>query len=154
MKPYILTVITVAILACGCSPIKHTRGNLVSVERQENITIGQSTKADVIAALGTPTTVAPFNDNIWYYVGEKTERIAFFEDNVTERKILALRFDDSGTLDTIAERDETSGQEVDLVSKETPTAGLKINILQQFLGNIGRFNKPNAPPANSSDNGR
>jgi hypothetical protein len=37
--------------------------------------------------------------------------------------------------------DEEESQEVTLVSRQTPTAGHKLSILEQLLGNVGRFVK-------------
>jgi outer membrane protein assembly factor BamE (lipoprotein component of BamABCDE complex) len=96
-------------------------------------------------ALGTPSTTAAFDDNTWYYFGETTQREAFYDPELIERHVLILRFDDGGLLSEVGTRDANSGREVTLVSRETPTAGHSFTVIEQILGNIGRFSDPAAP---------
>ena len=56
-----------------------------------------------------------------------------------------LRFDEGGLLSEVGTRDAGSGREVVLVSRETPTAGHSFTVIEQILGNIGRFRDPAAP---------
>ena len=44
-----------------------------------------------------------------------------------------------GRVDKISRLDETDGREVDLVKRETPSAGRELGLLEQLFGNIGRF---------------
>lgn len=37
--------------------------------------------------------------------------------------------------------DKSAGRELDIVDRETPTPGKDESILQQMLGNLGRFRK-------------
>ena len=131
---------TTLIGASACTPVVHTRGNLVDNDRLASITTGVSRKADVAAVLGTPTTTAPFDDSIWYYMGEKTANKAFFEHEVTERRVLAVKFDETGTVQDIQDVDQTEANDVRVVDATTPTAGKKMNMFQQFLSNLGKFN--------------
>ena len=133
-----------AVAFSACAPVVNTRGNLVDNERLGNLTPGISQKADVQAVLGTPTTTSPFDDNTWYYIGEITENIAFYEHDVTERRVLAIRFDENGTLRDIGEADETDAQDIETVDAKTPTAGKEVNAFQQIIGNLGKFNTERA----------
>lgn len=129
-----------AVCATACTPVVHTRGNLVDNDRLASITPGVSRKADVASVLGTPTTTAPFDDSVWYYMGEKTANKAFFEREITERRVLAVKFDEAGTVQEIQETDKAASQDIDIVNAETPTAGKKMNMFQQFFSNLGKFN--------------
>ncbi|WP_437378142.1 outer membrane protein assembly factor BamE [Inquilinus limosus] len=125
----------------ACSPRVATRGNLVEDYRLEQVHTGTSTKSDVATILGTPTTVSTFDDNVWYYIGQRVETVAFFEPEVTKRRVLRMQFDPTtGMLTDMKELSLQDGEQVALVSRETPTLGRRIGILEQFLGNIGRFN--------------
>ncbi|MDR6291236.1 outer membrane protein assembly factor BamE (lipoprotein component of BamABCDE complex) [Inquilinus ginsengisoli] len=131
----------VAAAVSACTPRVATRGNLVEDYRLEQVHTGTSTKADVSTILGTPTTVSTFDDNIWYYIGQRVETVAFFAPEVTQRRVLRMQFDPtSSTLTDVKEVNLADAQQVAMVSRETPTLGRRIGILEQFLGNIGRFN--------------
>lgn len=131
----------VAAALTACTPRVATRGNLVEDYRLEQVHTGTSTKADVATILGTPTTVSTFDDNTWYYIGQRVETVAFFAPDVTKRRVLRMQFDPAtSTLTDMKELNLEDGEQVALVSRETPTLGRRIGVLEQFLGNIGRFN--------------
>jgi outer membrane protein assembly factor BamE (lipoprotein component of BamABCDE complex) len=56
--------------------------------------------------------------------------------------VLVVRFDEQGILEEIGTLRGEDGQEVVLVSRETPTAGHELTLIEQIVGNIGRFNRP------------
>lgn len=127
-------------LAAGCSPTVDIRGHMPTAEALERLAPGIQSRNDVIEILGSPSMVATFGDETWYYVGEKTERIAFLEPEVLERTVIALRFDPNGRLTAIDRLGLKDGKEIDLVNRTTPTAGKELTLLEQLLGNLGRFN--------------
>lgn len=137
------TVIALALaggLVAACAPTVNTRGNMVEDSRLQSVRPGVSTQADVRAALGPPTVVPPFEEGTWYYIGQVTEKTAFFEPEVVERRVVKVEFDEIGTVATIDELTLEEGQEVELVERETPTRGRQMGFLEQMIGNLGRFN--------------
>lgn len=131
--------VLLGLAATGCSPTVATRGNLTDPERVAELQPGQSRRDDVAAVLGTPTSVGTFDPNTWYYIGQKTEKVAFFRPEVTERRVLIVRFDDKGTLREVKKLDETNAQDIEMVDRTTPSAGREMTFLEQMLGNVGRF---------------
>ena len=129
--------LTLAVAACG--PVTATRGNLVDNDRLQQIQVGQTNANDVFALLGTPTSVSTFDSRVWYYIGERTEQLAFLEPDITERRVLMIRFDEAGMVSELAELDADDAIDVNPVGRETPTLGRQITILEQLLGNVGRF---------------
>lgn len=137
-----------AVLAlAACSPTVNTRGNLLEADRLAQVQPGTSTQDDVAALLGTPSSVGTFDPNVWYYIGQRTEKTAFFRPDVAERKVVVLRFDETGVLDEMRELDAADGQEVEIVDRRTPTAGKELTVIEQILGNLGRFNDGAGAPA-------
>jgi outer membrane protein assembly factor BamE (lipoprotein component of BamABCDE complex) len=124
----------------ACAPTLRTRGNLVANDRLQGIEAGVTSKQEVEHKLGSPTATDPFDQNLWFYIGETTESKAFFRPKVTARRVLKVQFDETGTLTNIAEVDEKAGKTVDLVKKATPAGGQEMNVFQQFMGNLGKFN--------------
>jgi outer membrane protein assembly factor BamE (lipoprotein component of BamABCDE complex) len=128
----------------ACSPSVDTRGNLADKDRLQQIQKGVSTRDDVASALGTPSTVGTFDPNVWYYIGARTEKTAFFRPDTVERKVVVVKFDEAGTVADVHELDQSAGKEVELVDRTTPTAGRDMNFIEQMLGNVGRFSGANS----------
>lgn len=116
-----------------------TRGNMVTNQRLAEVTVGASTKNDVATLLGSPTTVSTFNPDVWYYIGQRTEQVAFFAPEVKERRVLQIAFDPSGVVRSIDEMGLADGRTVALVDRETPTMGRQMTFMEQILGNVGRY---------------
>ncbi len=93
----------------------------------------------VIQLLGTPSSESAFDPGVWYYISEVYQGVAFFQPEVVDRKLLILRFDAERKLESISTLSKTDGKEVTLVARETPTEGHKLTLLEQLLGNLGRF---------------
>jgi outer membrane protein assembly factor BamE (lipoprotein component of BamABCDE complex) len=144
------TTLLVTALAAGlsaCAGRVDTRGNLADPEVVSQITPGESTRGTVEDLLGSPTTVATFNDQTWYYIGRKTEKIAFFKPEVLEQQIVAVHFDPAGVVDGVKLYGPDDAREVELVDRTTPTAGRELSVLQQLFSNLGRFNTDEGPAA-------
>ena len=135
--------VTLAASLCviaACSPVVNQRGNLIDDARLEKVQVGQMNRVEVLNLLGTPTSRSTFDDDTWYYIGQVTEKTAFFNPEVVERRILKLEFDADGTLVALDELNLEDAQEVEKVDRETPTLGRELGVLEQLLGNLGRFN--------------
>ena len=106
---------------------------------QPNVT----TQFDINNLFGPPTIEAPFDDNrgtTWYYAGHTSERLGIYKYEITERKLVEVNFDENGVVTGLRTLDPAQAQDIDFANRETPTAGREFTILQQFVGNIGRFN--------------
>ena len=56
--------------------------------------------------------------------------------------MLEIRFAEDGRVSGIRTVDATKAAKPRPVDRETPTKGKKLTILEQFIGNIGRFTPP------------
>ncbi len=132
----------VALAVVACSPRIDSRGNLPDPDKLAEIKPGKHSRNDVAEILGSPSSIAVFDQETWYYISKRTETVAFFEADVAERQVVIVHFDKKGVVTGV----ETLGLErshaVEPVERETPTAGAEMTIMQQLLGNMGRFNKP------------
>ena len=124
----------------GCAPIVDTRGTLVDSERMATVKVGQSGREQVLQSLGSPSATALFDDEVWYYIGKRTETLAFFAPEVLEQQVVVVRFDRDGVVSAIEKLNKEDGNQVQLVQRTTPTAGAEMTFLQQMFGNLGRFN--------------
>lgn len=124
----------------ACSPITEIRGNLVEDRKLVDLTIGETTQRQALQTLGSPTATSTLDKNEWYYVGQKTEQFAIFEADIVDRNVVVLKFNDESVLESINTLDENDGTEIAVVGRETESSGRKFTLMQQLIGNLGRFN--------------
>ena len=137
-------LLAMAALIAACSPIVDSRGNLPETEDVEKIRVGASTKDEVSTVLGSPSSVATFDPNTWYYISKRTETVAFFRPDVLDQKVLTIRFDEAGLVKEVSQTGKDAAEAIDPVDRVTPTSGQSFSIFQQLFGNLGRFG--DAPP--------
>lgn len=139
--PLLLLTSAFAAVISACSPVIDQRGNHPDEDKVVEINPGVDDKQRVYQEIGSPSTLSTFNDRTWYYISKKTSTVAFFEPEILEQQILAIRFNKDGIVEDMHIYDEKDGREIAFVDRETPTEGTDFTILQQLLGNIGRFTK-------------
>lgn len=132
-----LLVLAGAVLA-GCSPTVDRRGYLPRQGDMDKLRNGM-TKAEVEALLGSPSTTATINltGDSYYYISSVVEQRAFFEPKEVERQVVAIRFDASDKVESFAHYGLEDGRIVNFSSRETPTRGRELTILQQLISNAG-----------------
>lgn len=140
-----------AALALGlaaCEEQVHVRGNLPDARTLAEIKVGKSTRSQVESVLGTPSSVATFDNEVWYYIGGRVKTVSFFTPELLERKVIVVRFDKRGVVRDLNQFDASDGKDVQIVARETPTKGKELTVLRQLIGNVGRFSTPK-PEADS-----
>jgi len=141
IRPVLATTILVgAVLLNGCLARVETRGNLPDPDLLASMQEKNASKNEIVQILGSPSSIAMFENETWFYISERTETVAFFEPETLERQIVIMEFDSDGILQNVAIRELKDGKDVTPVDRETPTLGNEDNMLMQFLGNLGRFN--------------
>ena len=128
----------VLLLLSSCAPTVANRGNLLDMEKLAEIKVDSSTREDVATKLGSPTQVSTFNENVWYYFGRRTEQYSFLKPSVTEQQAVEIRFNDQGIVSAVNKLNPEDAQNIDPVSRRTPTYGHETTFLEQLLGNLGR----------------
>ena len=145
MRRLIATFAIAAILAVAnvaCAPRTANRGNIPTVSQLEKLKVGEHSKVYVRGILGTPSTFGTFDKDVWYYIGRRIEKWAFFDEKVLEQQIVVVYFDPKGTIEHIQTYDKSDSREVEIVEGKTATSGHKLSVIEQIIGNLGRFNRP------------
>jgi outer membrane protein assembly factor BamE (lipoprotein component of BamABCDE complex) len=141
----------------GCQPKILQHGNVPDEDQVVQIQPGIDDKNRVQQVLGSPSTTSTFGPVTWYYVSKKTSQIAFFEPRVVDQGVLAISFNPQGIVEDLKVYDQSDGRLVAMVDRTTPTHGNQLTIIQQLLGNIGRFNpetsRPNPAPSPTGTGG-
>jgi outer membrane protein assembly factor BamE (lipoprotein component of BamABCDE complex) len=124
----------------GCSIPTTERGNLPKPESLQQITPGVSDKETVARLLGTPSTTAAFDGNVWYYISRQTEQIAFLDPRVLDQQVVVVNFDDKGIVTAVDHKGLGDAQAVIPNPNATPAPGREFTFLEQLIGNFGKFN--------------
>ena len=132
-------MIFAVLFIAACTPTVNQRGNLLTDQQIASVQLGQSTRSDVLRSLGSPTTKSPFNEEIWYYIGQETEKRGILDPEVMEERVVAVTFDEQGYVNDIR---DINNERIDIpVERDaTKTHGNDLTVMQQLLGNLGRFN--------------
>jgi len=131
----------------ACTPISAVRGNNPDPDRIAQLEPGRHKRADVMDILGSPSSVSAFKPETWLYVSKRTETIAFLEPEVKESNVIALSFDEDGLLKEIKTLGLEEMRDVNIVERSTPTVGNEVGVLEQLIGNFGRFGQGGSGPA-------
>ena len=125
----------------ACTPRVQSIGNELDPERLSEITVGEHTRLDVEEILGSPSSMATFGQETWYYVSEKLESKAFFAAEVVDRAVTIIRFDETGSVAEITNLSQLDARNIEPVDRQTPTAGNELTFIEQMMANLGRFNR-------------
>ena len=124
--------------------MQSSHGNIPGLELIQSIRIGSSNRDQISAMLGNPSTVATFDRESWYYVGTKISQVAFLDPKVLDRQVLVVHFDKKGIVQKVERLHKLDGRTIQIVGRKTPTRGKEMTILEQLLGNVGKFSGPAA----------
>ncbi len=142
MKSTTKTIIigTIAVLILGaCSSQKFVRGYMPNQEMVEAIKPQVDTHDSVKEMLGSPSSIATFDNDNWYYFSKQSESFAFFKEKITEMDIIAIGFDSDGYVTNVRHYTLDDKRNISPVGKVTPTHGRELSFIQELFGNIGRF---------------
>lgn len=133
-------ILGLGVLLGGCQSKILQHGNVPDEDQVVQIQPGQDDKNRVEQLLGSPSTTGSFGEDVWYYVSTRTSQTAFFEPDTIDQGVLAISFDTGGIVQDMKVYDQADGRLVAMIDRTTPTHGNELTIIQQLLGNLGRFN--------------
>lgn len=136
-------------MSASCSPIVDARGHNTSDQDLKQIIEGQSNKEDIAALLGSPSTTSTYGPETWFYISATKERTGVFESDVVKQHVLGIQFDEAGVVKEYGQYTLEDGKPVEIVERTTPTEGHSLGVMEQLLGNIGRFNTGPRQPGGS-----
>lgn len=138
-KYALLTGVVFCSVLSGCTPTTAQRGNMLEDQQLQKVEAGKHSRSDVLRVLGSPTTVAPFDDNIWYYIGQETQKRGILDDQIKKERIVTVKFDQDGMVESIREADK-GRINIPIERESTPTHGNETTLMKEFFGNLGKFN--------------
>jgi outer membrane protein assembly factor BamE (lipoprotein component of BamABCDE complex) len=105
------------------------KGYILPPGALEQIPIGAS-QDQVLIVMGTPSTVATLNGEVFYYISQRSERpVAFMNQKVVDQRVIAIYFDKNRQVQRLANYGLQDGRIFDFISRTTPTSGQELSYL-------------------------
>ncbi len=125
--------------ACGRFTETFQRGYVLQEGALEQLPIGAS-QEQVLIVLGTPSTVATVNGEVFYYISQKAHRaVAFLHQEVVDQRVVAVYFDQDRKVRKLASYGLKDGKLFDFVSQTTPTGGQDLNYVRGIFKAFNPF---------------
>lgn len=125
-------VAALAVLLSGCITQTYQRGYLLPDGALEQVQLGAS-QEQVLIILGTPSTVATVNGEVFYYISQRSQQTSFLPQREIDRRVIAVYFDRGRKVQRIANYGMKDGRVFDFVSRTTPAGGQELNYVQYIL---------------------
>ena len=123
----------------GCSEQITKHGSQFHDTDLQAIQPGMS-QEQVRGTLGTPATTAVVgNGNAFYYISSTMAQSSFFTPTEKDRQVIAVYFNEGGTVESVANYGLKDGKVFDFISRQTPAPGGKDEgILKSLFRNLGK----------------
>jgi outer membrane protein assembly factor BamE (lipoprotein component of BamABCDE complex) len=113
----------------ACTGEQFQKGYILPPGALEQIPIGAS-QDQVLIVMGTPSTVATLNGEVFYYISQRTERpVAFMNDRIIDQRVIAVYFDKNRQVRRLANYGLKDGKIFDFISRTTTTSGQELSYL-------------------------
>src|SRR6266853_1439576 len=126
------TVAAIALVCAalgGCVGEQFQKGYILPAGALEQIPIGAS-QDQVLIVMGTPSTVATLNGEVFYYISQRSERkVAFMNTQVVDQRVIAIYFDKNRQVQRLANYGLQDGKIFDFISRTTTTSGQELSYL-------------------------
>jgi outer membrane protein assembly factor BamE (lipoprotein component of BamABCDE complex) len=146
----------VALASCNTSEtlqLKETinQGYVADPAAIELVPVGSS-REQVLLALGTPSTTATFDNEVFYYISQqRTRAVAFAKPKLVGQTVLAVYFGPDGTVQSISNYGLKDGRVFDFIKRVTPTGGKDATFIGGILGGLSKGGAPTLGPDNKGD---
>lgn len=126
------------LLAASCAPVYRNHGYIPTDQDLALVQVGKSTREDVAASIGRPSSTGVLEGSGWYYVGSRWKHAGARAPVEIDRQVVAVSFDGKGVVSNVERFGLERGQVVTLSRRVTETNIKGIGLVRQLLGNLGR----------------
>jgi outer membrane protein assembly factor BamE (lipoprotein component of BamABCDE complex) len=141
LKPFAVLASALVLVGLGagaCTPTVAYNGFQAREEKPQDVQVGVDSKSTVLARLGSPSMTATFEPNIWFYISQRSTKVAYKNPKLIQRDVVAIEFGEDEKVKSVKTLGLKDGYQVAYNKNETPTRGREMTVLEQLLGNIGR----------------
>jgi outer membrane protein assembly factor BamE (lipoprotein component of BamABCDE complex) len=135
-------VLVAAICLIGlsaCSSVYRNHGYVPTDDELSEITIGVDSRATVEELIGAPSAGGVLEGGDMYYVRSRVRHFGMKRPEVIERQVVAVSFNESGTVKNVERFGLEHGKVVPLSRRVTSSSVEGKGFLRQLLGNLGNF---------------
>ncbi|MGL4398030.1 MAG: outer membrane protein assembly factor BamE domain-containing protein [Hyphomicrobium sp.] len=135
----IACALSVTALLTGCSEQITKHGHQFSETDLQAVQPGMS-QEQVRGTLGSPATTAVVGEgHAFYYISSTMAQSSFMLPDERDRKVVAVYFNEGGTVDSVSNYGLKDGKVFDYISRKTPSPGAKDEgILNSLFRNLGK----------------
>lgn len=123
----------------ACSATYSNHGYVPTEFELENVLVGVDTRETVEEIVGRPNSTGVLADGAWYYIASRIKYYAYRKPEVIEREILAISFDDGGTVQNIERFGLEDGRVVAFSRRVTTSSVQGTTFWRQLIASIGNF---------------
>lgn len=132
--------LTAVLTVTACSATYQNHGYVPTESELTELVVGVDSKASVDDLIGAPTSSGLLAGGDYYYVRSRVRTFGMFRPEVVDRQILAISFDESGTIANIERFGLEDGKYVALSRRVTDSSVVGNGFWRQILGNFGNIN--------------
>ena len=137
-----LGLMTSMLLVAGCTSItevnRFSHGYAPTATEVANIKSSGANKDTIAQKFGKPFVIGTYNPDYWYYIAYSTKQYGFSKREFTKFTIVEMNFR-NGVLVKTNRYDKSNLKKIAFSDDKTKTSGKELGILEQMLGNIGKF---------------
>ena len=122
----------------GCGDRVSSHGHVINESELKQITIGTTTKADILQLLGQPSFAGAFDIQKLYYSSQVMLQPVASVKQTQRRVIYIFTLNKNNVLESINLVDKDDGLKIAHIDDKTPTPGDTFGILDQVFTNIRR----------------
>lgn len=123
----------------ACQEIIRNHGYIPPQEELDAIIVGVDTRDSVEAVVGKPSASGVLREGSYFYVGSKVRHYGARKPKEIDRQVVAIRFDESGTVQNVERFGLERGQVVTLSRRVTETTIRDVTFIRQIIRNFGRI---------------
>lgn len=137
-KSFLCLLVFLSLGACSATYQNH--GYVPSDSELAELVVGVDSRATVDDLIGAPSSAGLLAGGDYYYVRSRVRSYGMFRPEVVERQILAISFDETGTIANIERFGLEDGKVVALSRRVTDSSVVGNGFWRQILGNFGNLN--------------
>ena len=121
----------------ACAPTNTNHGHQFQDNDVQKIQTGMS-QQQVAGVLGTPTTTAAVSSGqAHYYISSTEKQTAFFSPEETDRKVVAIYFNQFAAVERVAQYGLKDGKVVNYSKNQTPNSAREDGVIKSLFRNLG-----------------
>ena len=125
------------LMQVNCAGITNNNGYMPVAEDIERLSLRKTTVQQAKSVLGEPALIIGKNKPVFVYFSQASQKLFFFEKNITERNLLVLRFDKRERLSKIERFSLTDGKDFKISKSNTTLSDREKSLIANLFSNIG-----------------